>query len=210
MDRGWLDIIMEADEALIEMVNQLGLWAYLVLFIMVFCESGLAPMVFLPGDGFIFTIGVIAANGDLESCAIYPLLAMAAISGYFFNYYLGHRFGEMLLRARKRKWIRKEQLQKTEGFFQKYGSRAIFFGRFVPMVRTVVPFVGGLAKMEYRPFAIYSVTGGFLWISLYYLCGYFLGNLPFVKDNFLLLYTGLIALTTFPASVSAFIYWFKK
>ena len=210
LEGGIFQFITGADEALIELINHLGAWAYLVLFLMVFCESGLAPMVFMPGDGFIFTIGVIASNGELGLWIIFPVLLCAAVSGYFFNYYLGHKFGDLLLHSKKKRWINKEQLQKTEAFFQKYGSRAIFFGRFVPMVRTVIPFVGGIGKMSYRPFAIYSVVGGILWISLYFFGGFFLGGIPFVQENFLLLYGGLIAFTTLPASISGLYYWFRN
>ena len=207
---GVLQFITNADEALIELVHQLGIWAYLVIFLMVFCESGLAPMVFMPGDGFIFAVGVIASNGKLDWWITFPLLACAAVSGYFLNYYLGSKFGDLLLQSRKKKWVDKKQLERTEVFFQKYGGRAIFFGRFVPIIRTLIPFVGGIGKMPYRSFAVQSIIGGLLWISLYFFGGYFLGGIPFVQENFLLLYAGLVALTTVPASISGFYYWLRR
>ena len=204
-----LEWITQADEYLIEIVNHFGIWAYLLFFLVVFGECGLVPMIFLPGDGFIFSIGVIAASNGIEIKWIYPVLIVAAILGYQVNFYTGRWFGGVLLRKKTRKWIKENHLNRAEQFFSKYGRKAVLFGRFIPIVRTVVPFVGGVSNMEVLPFSMYNIIGGLIWISIFCLGGYFLGTIPFVAEHFLLIYLLMILLATVPSFLTA-IYYSKK
>ncbi len=205
-----LEWLTQADEFFIEMVHYFGAWAYLICFLMVFGECGLVPMIFLPGDGFIFSIGVVAAAGGLEIEWIYPLLIVAAILGYQTNFYTGRWFGKMLIQRKSKTWVKEAHLLKGRQFFLKYGRKAIFFGRFVPIIRTVTPFVGGISKMGSQIFMVYNVLGGIIWITLFLLGGYFLGNYPFVAENFLWIYLAMILMATVPSLWAAWSYTRKS
>lgn len=194
-------LIFQLDEYLIQFVADYGWLAYIVFFLMVFCESGLIPMIFLPGDGFLFALGVIAATGALQLSLLLPLLILAAVLGYILNYELGRKMGEILLAGKWKRWIKPVHLERSRRFFDKHGERAIFLGRFVPVVRTIIPFLAGIAAMRRGPFLRNAVLGGILWMSLFVTAGYLLGEIPFVKQNFLFIYFGMMAATTVPITV---------
>ena len=203
-----LEWLSQADEALIEFVKTIGPWAYLVFFLVVFGENGVIPLIFLPGDGFVFSIGVIAAAGALQIEWIYPGLLIAAWFGYQFNFWTGRRFGTLLIRKNRHRWVKPVHLTRTKSFFTQYGKKAVFIGRFIPVVRTMMPFVAGLGRMDQLTFLRFNLIGGLLWISVFCLGGYFLGNLPFVQQHFLFIYLGLILVATIPGFLSAF-RWIK-
>ncbi len=194
------EFLSSLDENLVELIAYLGVLAYLLFFVMVFCESGVVPMIFLPGDGFVFSLGVVARQGALEIFILLPLLIVAGISGYFFNYWTGAKLGLQLLD--RRKWVKPEHLDKTRAFFRTHGRSAVFIGRFIPIVRTIVPFVAGVAHMSKWYFGWYNLVGGTIQISTYCLAGYFLGQLPFVKENFIWIYLGMILVSTVPTFIT--------
>jgi len=204
-----LEWLTQADEVLIEFVRTIGPWAYLVFFFIVLGENGVIPLIFLPGDGFVFSVGVIAATGAINIEWIYPGFLIAGWCGYQLNYWTGRKFGALLIHRKKHRWIKPAHLLRTQVFFNRYGKKAVFIGRFLPVIRTIMPFVAGLGKMETRVFLRYNLWGGLLWVSVFCFGGYFLGNLPFVQQHFLFIYLGLIIVATVPGFLSVF-WWMKK
>lgn len=195
-----LDLILHLDKHLDTLVMNYGAWVYAILFLIVFCETGLVVTPFLPGDSLLFTVGAIAARGSLDIFLIAGLLALAAILGDTVNYWIGKLVGQKLI-ARYPKLFRPEHLQRTHDFFERYGGKTIVIARFVPIVRTFAPFVAGVSKMTYTRFMAYNVGGGLLWIVLLLPLGYFFGNLPIVKKNFTLVIFGIIFLSILPAII---------
>jgi len=197
-----LDLFLHLDEYLAKIISDYGTWTYAILFVVIFVETGLVVMPFLPGDSLLFAAGTFAALGSLNVWAIIGLLIIAAVGGDAVNYTIGHYLGE---RAYGIKWIKKEYLDKTHAFFEKHGGKAIFLARFVPIVRTFAPFVAGIGKMSYGYFATYNVVGGVTWVMLFTLMGYFFGNIPFVKANFELVIIAIILISVIPM----FVEWWK-
>ncbi len=195
-----LDLILHLDKHLDTLVMNYGAWVYAILFLIVFCETGLVVTPFLPGDSLLFTVGAIAARGSLDIFLIAGLLALAAILGDTVNYWIGKLVGQKLI-ARYPKLFRPEHLQRTHDFFERYGGKTIVIARFVPIVRTFAPFVAGVSKMTYTRFMAFNVGGGLLWIVLLLPLGYFFGNLPIVKKNFTLVIFGIIFLSILPAII---------
>lgn len=176
-----IDIFLHLDEHLQTIIGQYGLWTYGILFLVIFVETGLVVMPFLPGDSLLFAAGTFAALGSLNIWLLIGLLIAAAFLGDTANYSIGHYLGA---RAYNIRWIKKEYLDKTHAFFEKHGGKAIFLARFVPIVRTFAPFVAGIGKMTYGYFITYNIVGGVTWVLLFTLAGYLFGNIPFVKQNF--------------------------
>ncbi len=176
-----LDLFLHLDEYLDTVITQYGVWTYGILFVVIFIETGLVIMPFLPGDSLLFAAGTFAALGSLNVWYLAGLLMFAAILGDTVNYSIGHYLGE---RAYNIKWIKKEYFDKTHAFFEKHGGKAIFLARFVPIVRTFAPFVAGIGKMTYGYFITYNFVGGITWVALFTFAGYFFGNIPFMRDNF--------------------------
>ena len=170
-------------------ISQYGLATYGLLFLIIFMETGFVVTPLLPGDSLLFAAGALSATSSLSTSGgfniwvLYFLLLVAAILGDTVNYWIGHFIGPKVFEG-EHKFIKKEYLIRTQRFYDKYGGQAITIGRFVPIVRTFVPFVAGVAKMSYKYFIIYNILGGILWVSLFTWTGYFFGNLPFVKANF--------------------------
>lgn len=196
------DFILHIDRHLAEIIASYGLWTYGVLFAIIFVETGLVIMPFLPGDSLLFAAGTFAALGSFNVWGLIGLLIVAAVLGDAVNYSIGHYLGD---RAYNIKWIKKEYLDKTHAFFEKHGGKAIFLARFVPIVRTFAPFVAGIGKMSYSYFATYNVVGGVTWVVLFTLLGYFFGNIPFVKKNFELVIIVIILVSVVPMIVE----WWK-
>ena len=176
-----IDLFLHLDEYLDTIITQYGAWTYGILFAVIFVETGLVIMPFLPGDSLLFAAGTFAALGSLNVWVLAGLLIVAAILGDTVNYSIGHYLGE---RAYNIKWIKKEYFDKTHAFFEKHGGKAIFLARFVPIVRTFAPFVAGIGKMTYGYFITYNFVGGITWVALFTFAGYFFGNIPFVRHNF--------------------------
>lgn len=196
-----LDLFLHLDKHLQLVIQQYGLWTYLILFVIIFCETGLVVTPFLPGDSLLFAAGTFAALGSLNLAAILALLALAAVLGDTLNYWIGWYSGPSVFNRPNSRIFKREYLEKTQAFYQKYGGRAIIFARFAPIVRTFAPFVAGVGKMDFRRFFIYNVIGGLLWVGICALAGFLFGNIPVVKKNFEIAILGIIALSLLPMAL---------
>ena len=198
--RNAIDFILHIDVHLATIVSQYGGWTYAILFLIIFCETGLVVTPFLPGDSLLFATGALAAATDLNVVVLFVLLTIAAILGDAVNYWVGKTVGEKLFDGRIR-YLKREHLDRTHAFYEKYGGKTIVIARFVPIVRTFAPFVAGMGAMSYAKFAAYNVGGGILWIGSLLFAGYLFGNLPIVRDNFGLVIIAIIILSILPAVV---------
>lgn len=197
-----LDAFLEMDKPhFAAVVNQFGIWIYLVLFLVIFCETGLVVTPFLPGDSLLFTAGAIAASGTIDVKLMIVMLSVAAILGDTVNYGIGHLLGPRLTRGEKIKFIKQKHLDQTHAFFEKYGGKTIILARFVPVIRTFAPFVAGVGAMTYTRFIAYNVIGAILWVASLTLIGFFFGSLPFVERNFKLVVYAIIVISVFPAAI---------
>jgi membrane-associated protein len=192
-----IDFFLHLDAHLSAAIAAFGPWIYVILFAIVFCETGLVITPFLPGDSLLFAAGALAANGDLNVYVLYVLFVSASILGDTANYAIGSWLGTEVL-ERKFTLIKREHIVRTQVFYKKYGGKAIMLSRFVPIVRTFAPFVAGVGTMHYGRFFFYNVLGGFLWVSLFLCGGYFFGNIPFVQKNFEFVIVGIVAASVVP------------
>lgn len=194
-----LDFILHIDEHLIEIVQKYQTWTYLILFLIIFAETGFVITPFLPGDSLLFAAGAIIANSDsgLNIFLMCILLIVAAILGDFVNYHIGNFLGPLAFSG-KYKLLKKEYLNKTQAFYEKHGGKTIIYARFVPIIRTFAPFVAGIGTMSYLKFATFNITGGVLWVTSFLFIGYFFGGLPVIKDNFTYVIFGIIILSILP------------
>ncbi|MBE8712954.1 DedA family protein [Sphingobacterium hungaricum] len=194
-----IDFVLHIDVHLLEIVNSYQYWTYLILFLIIFCETGLVVTPFLPGDSVLFAMGALIAKPetDLSILLMLFLLILGAILGDFVNYEIGKYLGPKVFKEDS-KLFKKSYLEKTEQFYQKHGNKTIIYARFVPIVRTFAPFVAGISKMPYRNFGFYNIIGGTLWVSLFLLVGYFFGQISFIKDNFSLVILAIIILSLLP------------
>jgi len=199
----FIDIILHLDKHLPEIMAAYGSFIYCILFLVVFCETGLVVTPFLPGDSLLFACGALAAASP-ESMNIYLLVAIFLVSsivGDACNYMIGEKFGNALL-AMNTKLIKPEHVAKASAFYEKHGHKAIFLARFMPIVRTFAPFVAGIGKMHYLTFAHYNVIGAVVWVSLFVGGGYFFGNIPVIKQNFTFVTLGIIVFSLLPMSLN--------
>jgi len=201
--KNMFDLFLHLDEYLAQIITQYGAWTYGILFVVIFVETGLVIMPFLPGDSLLFAAGTFAALGSLNIWFLLGLLMFAAVLGDTVNYSIGRYLGE---RAYNIKWIKKEYIDKTHAFFEKHGGKAIFLARFVPIVRTFAPFVAGIGKMSYGYFITYNFVGGVTWVALFTLAGYFFGNIPFVQKNFEFVIIAIILISVLPMAYE----WLKS
>lgn len=199
-----IDYFLHLDRYLGQVIAAYGLWTYGLLFAIIFCETGLVVMPFLPGDSLLFAAGALTATTALKIGWLLILLIVAAVLGDAVNYMVGYYAGEKLIRTRL---IKKEHLDRTHEFFQKHGKMTIVLARFVPIVRTFAPFVAGMGKMRYAEFAVYNVTGGILWVSLFVTAGRLFGNLPVVKEYFSLVIAAIIVLSVVPIVYEVWRQW---
>lgn len=195
------DFIMHIDSHLAEFANSYGLWLYAILFLIIFVETGVVVMPFLPGDSLLFAAGMLVAQpNDLNLFVLIVLLLIAAILGDTLNYIIGSKIGYKAVQIKifGKQFVKPEHLEKTHAFYEKYGSKTIVIARFVPIVRTLAPFVAGIGKMNYKTFITYNVIGAMLWVIGITLAGYFLGNIPLIKDNFSKVVLGIIFISVLP------------
>ncbi len=205
-----IDFVIHIDSKLDGILKEYGTLAYIILFLIIFAETGLVVTPFLPGDSLLFAIGAIAARGDLDIFLIIGLLIIAAILGDTVNYRVGLFFKDRILKGEKIRFIKESHLEKTKEFYDRYGGKTIIIGRFVPIVRTFAPFVAGIGTMEYRHFLIYNVIGGIVWILIFTVAGFYFGNLPMIRKNFTLVIFVIIVLSILPAVFEFFRSKFKK
>jgi membrane-associated protein len=197
----FMEFILHLDAYIGLAITQYGLWVYVLLFLIIFLETGLVVTPFLPGDSLIFAAGAFAALGSLNLGLLFLVLAGAAILGDTANYWIGNKLGPKVFRKKTGRLFREEYLKRAHGFYQKYGSETIFIARFIPIVRTFAPFVAGIGKMSYRRFLAYNVAGGLAWVSLFLFGGFYFGNLPWVRDNLSLVLIAIIAISFVPIFV---------
>lgn len=196
-----LDLILHVDQHLVEFVTNYGIWIYAILFLIIFVETGLVVMPFLPGDSLLFAAGALAAKGAMDPWLLGALLFIAAVLGDTLNYHIGKYIGPRVFEIESR-WINKEYLYKTQAFFKKHGGKTIIFARFIPFARTFAPFIAGVSHMHYKTFLSYNVIGAFFWISSFIFLGYQFGNLPVMKDNFTYVIFAIIIISILPAVVA--------
>jgi membrane-associated protein len=194
------EFILHIDEKLSQIISDYGAWTYGLLFFIIFMETGFVVTPFLPGDSLIFAAATFAARGSLNPWLLFFLMALAAVSGDTANYWIGHAVGAKAYTGEV-KWIKKEYMERTHGFFEKHGGKTIFLARFVPIIRTFAPFVAGVGKMSYRYFISWNIIGGITWVAIFTLAGYFFGNIKFVQDNFELVIVAIIVISVIPAIV---------
>ncbi len=194
------ELLVHVDDHLNSIIRDFGAWTYLLLFLVIFCETGLVVTPFLPGDSLLFATGTLAASGSLRLTALFLLLSAAAILGDTVNYRIGARFGARAEAGRLR-FVKAQHLERTREFYARHGSMTIVIARFLPIVRTYAPFIAGASRMDYRRFVLFNVTGGLLWISLFLFGGYLFGNIPAVQENFGLVVLAIIALSAVPVTV---------
>ncbi len=196
-----IDFVLHLDKHLSELIQAFGWWTYLILFAVIFCETGFVVTPFLPGDSLLFAAGTFAAAGALDVLWLFFILCTAAILGDTVNYWIGHFVGPKVFSKEKNRFFKKEYLDRTHRFYEKYGAETIIIARFVPIVRTFAPFVAGIGRMSYGKFISYNVIGGIGWVAVFVFGGYFFGNIPFVKRHFSLVIMAIILISILPAVV---------
>ncbi len=195
------DFVLHIDVHLGEIIAKYGVLTFLILFTIVFAETGFVVTPFLPGDSLLFAAGAFAALGDLNILILVVVLTAAAILGDTANYWIGHFFGQKIVDNPKIPFINQDHIDKTQEFYKKHGGKTIFLARFVPIVRTFAPFVAGVGKMHYGKFISYNVFGGIVWVFLFSFAGYFFGNIPAIKHNFSLVIVGIILISLVPIGI---------
>jgi membrane-associated protein len=195
------DIFMHLDRHLGSVIQDYGIWTYLILFLIIFCETGLVVTPILPGDSLLFAAGAFAAIGALDVLWLFGLLTVAAVAGDTLNYWIGHYLGPKVFHKKDVRFLNREYLDRTHRFYEKHGGKTIIIARFMPIIRTFAPFVAGIGKMTYMRFIGYNVSGGILWIASFVFGGYFFGNIPMVKRNFTLVIVAIIVLSVMPGVI---------
>jgi membrane-associated protein len=196
-----VDVVLHLDRHLSGVIQEYGAWTYLILAVIVFCETGLVVTPFLPGDSLLFAVGTFAAIGALDLGGASLLLFAAAVLGDAVNYAIGQRAGPRIFYSGESRWLNREHLERTRRFYDRYGPVTIVLARFVPIVRTFAPFVAGIGRMSYRRFAAYNVAGAALWVVLCVGAGYLFGNIPVVRENFSLVVLAIVVISVIPAAV---------
>ena len=197
-----VDVFLHLDTHLSQVIAEYGTWTYLILFGIIFCETGLVVTPFLPGDSLLFAAGAFAALGALDVRILIPLLIAAAIIGDTINYWIGAYIGPRAFEGTLR-FLKQEHLNRTRAFYERHGGKTIILARFVPIVRTFAPFVAGVGTMSYPRFITYNVVGAVLWVGLLVLAGFFFGNIPMVRENFTVVILAIIAISVMPMVIEA-------
>jgi membrane-associated protein len=195
-----IDLFLHLDEHLSLVITRYGGWTYLLLFLVIFIETGLVVTPFLPGDSLLFAAGTFAALGALDVGLVWVLVFVAAVAGDTVNYWIGHSIGPRVFETQSR-WLKREYLERTHRFYERHGGKTIFLARFIPIIRTFAPFVAGVGEMSYGRFIAYNVFGGLVWTAGFVFLGYFFGNIPVVKDNFSFVVVAIILISVVPLAV---------
>ncbi len=195
----FLDFFIHLDHHMASISAHYGAWTYLILFVIIFCETGLVVTPFLPGDSLLFVLGAMSAVGDLQLTTLILLLSLAAISGNMLNYSIGVFLSNRVINNQAIPFVKQSYIKRTHEFFEKYGAKTIVLTRFVPIIRTFAPFMAGVGSMPYVQFTIYNIVGGTAWVLVGTLCGFFFGNLPFVQKNFSLVILVIVFISLIPA-----------
>jgi membrane-associated protein len=198
-----IDFFLHLDKHLGQIISDYGGWTYGILFLTIFCETGLVITPFLPGDSLLFAAGALSATGVLNPHYLFLLLSLAGILGNTANYSIGHVLGPRIF-AKNRRFLKKKYLDKTHAFYEKHGGKAVIIGRFLPIIRTFVPFVAGIGTMTYMRYTLYNIIGSVLWVGLFVYTGYFFGNLPIVQRNFSVVILAIIVISSIPAVFAYF------
>jgi len=202
--RKLIDVVLHVDKYLGPLIEQFGPWMYVLLFLIIFCETGLVVTPFLPGDSLLFAVGTFCAlppPGNLNLGWLLLLLPIAAVIGDTVNYWVGAKVGPRIFRGENVRLLNKKHLERTHEFYERYGGKTIIIARFIPIVRTFAPFVAGMGQMTYRRFMAYNVIGGIVWCVSFLLLGYFFGNMPVIKKNFSLVILAIIVLSIVPGVI---------
>ncbi len=202
-----MEMVLHLDKHLVVLANDFGIWTYLILFIIIFCETGLVVTPFLPGDSLLFAIGALSASGGLNIVTIFIVLAIAAIIGDTVNYQIGKYIGPKVFYRDDVRFLNKKHLIKTHEFYERHGGKTIIIARFLPIIRTFAPFVAGMGSMSYARFIVYNVVGGVMWVALLVFAGYFFGNIQIVKNNFTLVIMAIIVISVLPGVIA---YWNER
>lgn len=207
---GFLDLLVHLDKHLLSVTQNYGGWVYLLLFLIVFCETGLVVTPFLPGDSLLFVAGALAGAGAMNVHLLVLLLILAAVLGDSLNYAIGRWLGPRVFRYPDSWFFKQAYVERTHAYFEKYGGRTIVIARFVPIVRTYGPFVAGIGRMDYRRFILFNVSGAVLWVGVIGYAGYLFGNVPLVKNNLTLVILGIIFLSISPAIIEVLRHKLKR
>lgn len=195
------DVVMHLDSHLLTLTQQYGVWIYALLFLIIFGETGFVVLPFLPGDSLLFVAGALCGIGALDIYMVLPLLMFAAFAGDNTNYWTGRLVGKRLVKLGDSRFLKHEHLDKTHAFYKKHGGKTIAFARFLPIVRTFAPFVAGIGRMDYRLFMLFSALGSVAWIAFFVIGGYFLGNIPVIKNNLTLMVLVIVFISVTPALI---------
>ena len=206
----FIDIVLHLDRHLVWLIENYESWVYLVLFLIIFCETGLVIMPFLPGDSLLFVAGAVAANGVMDVQFLVMLLMLAAFAGDNTNYWIGRYLGPKIFSRTDSRILNRKHLDKTNLFYKKHGGKTIIFARFLPIMRTFAPFVAGIGHMTYTTFMSYSEIGGLFWIHFFVFGGYFFGNVPIVKDNLSFFILGIVFISIIPGIIQFVRIWFER
>jgi membrane-associated protein len=199
----FIDIVLHVDKYLVPILQQYGGLTYLLMGLLVFCETGLVVTPILPGDSVIFALGALAASGGLDIGILAAVLMSSAVLGNVVNYAIGAKLGPAVFKSDKARFFKREYLDRTHAFYEKYGGMAIILGRFMPIIRTFVPFVAGIGKMKYGRFFLFNLIGSVAWVSLFLSGGFFFGGMSFVQENFSFVALGIIVVSFIPPIVTA-------
>lgn len=199
----FIEVVLHIDRHLFDLCTTYGAWVYAILFVIVFCETGLVVTPFLPGDSLLFAVGSLAAINALDLTLSMVLLIAAAVLGDTANYWIGNYVGPKVFYQENSRFLNKEYLIRTHRFYEKHGGKTIVIARFLPIIRTFAPFVAGIGSMTYRRFLLFNVAGGALWVCLFVPAGYFFGSVPFIKSNFSLVIIALVLIPGIPSVVEA-------
>lgn len=197
----FIDIVLHLDQHLKWLADNYGAWIYLILFLIIFCETGLVVMPFLPGDSLLFVAGTLAATGNMDVHALFALLVLAAFMGDNTNYWIGRYTGPKVFRREGSRLLNPAHLEYTRAFYDRHGAKTVVFARFLPIVRTFAPFVAGIGRMVYPRFMFYSFSGSVFWIAFFVYGGYYFGNIEFVKKNLTAFILGIIVISVLPGVV---------
>ncbi len=197
----FIELFLHLDKSLSTVIQTYGSTTYIILFLVILCETGLVVLPFLPGDSLLFAAGAFAAKGDINIATLFMILCVAAILGDSINYEVGRLIGPRIAQREKSRYVNKEHIAKTHQFYEKFGAKTIIIARFIPIIRTFAPFVAGLGTMSYKKFLQYNVIGGVAWVAICLFAGYLFGNIPLVKKNFTVVIFAIIIVSILPAVI---------